>query len=139
MLSRAREQLLGRSFPRVVYHADLRSKHIQVDARGRIVALLDWGSGEESDLPYFDLFHLLVHERKQAGDLDAASAWKLVRERAGLRDWERAALDDYARRLGLDDEYRRAVEGFYPVLVAAMAESHWDFSRPRWLRRQFGI
>jgi aminoglycoside phosphotransferase (APT) family kinase protein len=139
MLARAREQLLGRSFPRVVYHADLRSKHIQVDARGRIVALLDWGSGEESDLPYFDLFHLLVHERKQAGDLDAASAWKLVRERAGLRDWERAALDDYARRLGLDDEYRRAVEGFYPVLVAAMAESHWDFSRPRWLRRQFGI
>jgi hypothetical protein len=25
------------------------------------------------------------------------------------------------------------------VLVAAMAERHWDFSRPRWLRRQFGI
>jgi len=139
MLARAREQLVGRSFPRVVYHADLRSKHIQVDARGRIVALLDWGSGEESDLPYFDLFHLLVHERKQADDLDAASAWRLVRERTGLREWERAALDDYAQRLGLDDEYRRAVEGFYPVLVAAMAESHWDFSRPRWLRRQFGI
>jgi len=139
MLSRAREQLLGRSFPRVVYHADLRSKHIQVDARGRIVALLDWGSGEDSDLPYFDLFHLLVHERKQAGALDAASAWKLVRERTDLRDWERAALEDYARRLGLDDAYCRALEGFYPVLVAAMAETHWDFSRPRWLRRQFGI
>lgn len=139
MRERARRELLGCSFPRVVYHADLRSKHIQVDERGRIVALLDWGSGEERDLPYFDLLHLIVHERKQAEGLDAAQAWALVRERTGLRDYERAALDDYSRRLGLDDAYRAAIEHVYPVLVAAMAESHWDFSRPRWLRRQFGV
>jgi aminoglycoside phosphotransferase (APT) family kinase protein len=139
MLERARASLLGRTFPRVIYHADLRSKHIQVDAHGRIVALLDWGSGEERDLPYFDLLHLIAHERKQAEGWDAKRAWALVRERTDLRAYERAALDDYSARLGLDDEYRRAIEGFYPVLVAAMAESHWDFSRPRWLRRQFGI
>lgn len=139
MMERAREQLVGRSFPRVVYHADLRSKHVQVDARGRITALLDWGSGEERDLPYFDLFHLIVHERKQAEGLDARTAWRLTSDPNALREHEAAALDDYARRLGLDDEYRRALAGFYPVLVAAMAESHWDYSRPRWLRRQFGI
>jgi SAM-dependent methyltransferase/aminoglycoside phosphotransferase (APT) family kinase protein len=139
MLERARASLLGRAFPRVLYHADLRSKHIQVDARGHIVALLDWGSGEERDLPYFDLLHLIAHERKQAEGWDAKRAWALVRERTDLRDYERAALDDYSARLGLDDEYRRTLEALYPVLVAAMAESHWDFSRPRWLRRQFGI
>ncbi len=139
MAARAKEQLVGRSFPRVVYHADLRSKHVQVDARGRITALLDWGSGEERDLPYFDLFHLIVHERKQAEGLDARTAWRLVCDPRARREHESAALDDYAQRLGLDDEYRRALEGFYPVLVAAMAESHWDYSRPRWLRRQFGI
>lgn len=139
MLASARESLLGRSFPRVVYHADLRSKHIQLEASGRIAALLDWGSGEERDLPYFDLLHLIVHERKQADGIDAKRAWALVRERRELRDYERAALEDYARRLGLDDEYCRAIEAFYPVLVAAMAESHWDFSRPQWLRRQFGV
>ncbi len=139
MLERARAGLVGRAFPRVLYHADLRSKHIQVDARGRIVALLDWGSGEERDLPYFDLLHLVAHERKQAEGWDAERAWALVRERTDLRAFERAALDDYSARLGLDDEYRRTLEAIYPVLVAAMAESHWDFSRPRWLRRQFGI
>jgi hypothetical protein len=50
-----------------------------------------------------------------------------------------AALDDYARRTELDETCRRAIEQIYPVLVAAMAEGHWDFSRPRWLRRQFGV
>ena len=25
------------------------------------------------------------------------------------------------------------------VLVAAMAEKNWDYSRPRWLHEQFGI
>jgi len=25
------------------------------------------------------------------------------------------------------------------VFVAAMAEKNWDYSRPRWLHRQFGL
>jgi len=139
LLEASRAALVGRSVPRVLYHADLRSKHIQVDEHGRIEALLDWGSGEESDLPYFDLLHLVAHERKQAEGWDAERAWELVRERVDLRDYERAALDEYSNRLGLDDEYRRAIEAIYPVFVAAMAERHWDYSRPRWLHRQFGV
>jgi aminoglycoside phosphotransferase (APT) family kinase protein len=138
MRDQARSALVGRTFPRVVYHADLRSKHVQVERDGRVLGYLDWGSGEIAGLPYFDLLHFIAHERKQAEGLTAAEAWRIVRERE-LRDWERAALDDYARRLELDDGYRRALEGLYPVLVAAMAESHWDFSRPRWLQRQFGV
>ena len=39
----------------------------------------------------------------------------------------------------LDEDTARAIEGLYPVLVAAMAEKNWDYSRPRWLHRQFGI
>jgi hypothetical protein len=31
------------------------------------------------------------------------------------------------------------MEAAYPVFVAAMAEATWDYSRPRWLHRQFGI
>ena len=134
----ARRELVGCVFPRVVYHADLRSKHVQVERDGRVLGLLDWGSGEIAGLPYFDLLHFVAHERKQVHGLTAAEAWRIVRERA-LLDHERAALDDYARRVGLDDGYRRAIERIYPVLVAAMAESHWDYSRPRWLHRQFGV
>ena len=34
---------------------------------------------------------------------------------------------------------RRALEELYPVLVAAMAEKNWDYSRPRWLHAGFGL
>ena len=44
-----------------------------------------------------------------------------------------------ARHLQDFDEYCRAIEAFYPVLVGAMAEKNWDYSRPRWLNRNFGI
>ncbi len=139
MKADARAALLGRSFPRVVYHADLRGKHVQAEDDGRIAALLDWGSAEWCDLPYFDLLHFIAHERKQSEGISASRAWQIVRERVELFDWEREALDRYAQRVGLDDTYRRAIEALYPALVAAMAESHWDFSRPLWLRRQFGV
>jgi aminoglycoside phosphotransferase (APT) family kinase protein len=139
MRDEVRATLVGRAFPRVVYHADLRGKHVQVERDGRVLGYLDWGSSEQSDLPYFDLLHFVAHERKQEEHLQALEAWRLVRDRSGLREYERAALDDYSRRLGLDDEYRRAIERVYPVLVAAMAEKHWDFSRPEWLHRQFGV
>ena len=62
-----------------------------------------------------------------------------MRERSELRDHERAALDSYAQSLELEPAYCRAIERIYPVLVAAMAEKNWDYSRPRWLARQFGV
>ncbi|HUR27571.1 MAG TPA: hypothetical protein VM509_05245, partial [Planctomycetota bacterium] len=60
-------------------------------------------------------------------------------ERDDLRENERRALDLYRERLGLDERFRRALEELYPVLVAAMAERNWDYSRPRWLARQFEL
>jgi SAM-dependent methyltransferase/aminoglycoside phosphotransferase (APT) family kinase protein len=135
----ARERLIGTTLPLVLYHADLRSKHVQVDAHGRVIGYLDWGSAEDRGLPYYDLLHLLAHERKQELDLPASEAWRIVRERAELRDFERAALDDYCARLGLDDVFRRVIEDVYPLLVGATAENNWDYSRPRWVQRQFGV
>jgi hypothetical protein len=135
----ARKSLLGLSIPRVIFHADLRSKHVQALPGGRVTAILDWGSGEWSDLPYFDLLHFVAHERKQADGLDAAGMWRLIRERSGLHEFERAALESYAGQLELPELYCRTIEAIYPVFVAAMAETHWDYSRPRWLERQFEI
>lgn len=134
-----RERLIGRAMPRVLYHADLRAKHVQVDLDGHVVGYLDWGTTEQEGLPYFDLLHLVIHQRKQEDGSTAGAAWRLVRDRHALRDDERAALDGYARAVGIDGETARAIEALYPVLVAAMAEKNWDFSRPRWLHMQFGI
>lgn len=139
MLSEARRGFLGERVPRVLQHSDLRSKHVQVESDGRVTAVLDWGSSQRGDLPYFDLLHYVAHERKQAEGWTPERMWRLVRERVDLRDFERAALDAYALRLGLSEKYCRAVEALYPALVAAMVETHWDYSRPRWLERQFGI
>ncbi len=136
---RARQALLGRTFPLVLTHQDLRSKHVQVEPDGAVVGYLDWGTADERGLPFLDLFHLIVHERKHEAGLGAGAAWRIARERAELREHERRALDSYGAALGLDAEFRSLVEELYPVLVAAMAEEHWDYSRPRWLHRQFGI
>ena len=134
-----RERLIGKQVARVIYHADLRAKHVQIDESGRVTAYLDWGTTERSALPYQDVLHLLVHERKQERGLTARAAWELVKERDGLRDHERAALTSYAAAVGLDDDTCRALESMYPVMVAAMAEKNWEYSRPRWLHRQFGF
>jgi aminoglycoside phosphotransferase (APT) family kinase protein len=141
MGARAREQLVGTSFPLVRSHGDLRSKHVQVDHQGNVLGYLDWGATEERDLPLFDLLHLIINERKQEGQLEAGEAWRLfLNEREGnLREYERAALEDYSQRLGLSEEFRSAIEGLYPLFVADAAEKNWDYSRPRWLRRQFGL
>lgn len=134
-----RERLVGEPLARVLYHADLRGKHVQIDDEGRVLGYLDWGTTEPEGLPYFDLLHLVVHERKQELRCSAQRAWELVRDRIELRDDENAALDGYARAVGLRAEGQRAIAELYPVLVAAMAEKNWDYSRPRWLHRQFGI
>ena len=139
LCERTREQLVGARFPLVLQHADLRSKHVQIRPDGSVIGYLDWGPSELDDLPYFDLLHLIAHERKHEAGLSAGAAWKIVRERRELREHEVRALDDYSERLGLDDRVRRAIEAMYPVLVAAMAERNWDYSRPRWLSQQFGL
>ena len=138
---RVRATLVGNTFPLVFHHADLRSKHVQVEGpTGRVLGYLDWGSSETPGLPYFDLLHLIVHERKQEAQLSAGAAWRAVCEPgAALRDYEREALDLYADRLGLDAAFRAAIAEAYPVLVGAMAEANWDYSRPRWIHRQFGL
>lgn len=139
MRERSREWLLGEPLPRVIYHADLRSKHVQLDAHGKVLGYLDWGSSESSDLPYVDLLHLIVHERKQESGMSTGAAWRLAIGRDKLRPFERAALEDYQRRLGLTDRYCRAIEELYPLFVTAMAEKNWEYSRPRWMHRSFGI
>jgi aminoglycoside phosphotransferase (APT) family kinase protein len=136
---RLKRELVGRAIPVVLGHQDLRSKHLQVERDGRIVGYLDWGTADDRGLVWFDLLHLIVHERKQEQNLTPAAAWRLVRERGELRAHEAAALEHYGRALGLDETVRRAMEAAYPVFVAAMAEATWDYSRPRWLHRQFGI
>jgi aminoglycoside phosphotransferase (APT) family kinase protein len=138
MLVEARAKLLGRSLPLVFYHADLRAKHVQVNAQGNVLGILDWGTAEAQGLPYFDLLHLVVHEVKQEHGLSAGEAWRRVLARA-LRGYERECLERYCAAIGLEPDAARAIEGLYPVLVAAMAEKNWDYSRPRWLARQFGL
>lgn len=139
LCAKLRDSLIGAKFPLVLQHADLRSKHVQVRPDGSVIGYLDWGSSELDDLPFFDVLHLVAHERKHEAQLSAAQAWRVVRERTDLRSHEARALDDYCERLELDDRVRRAIEAMYPVLVAAMAERNWDYSRPRWLWRQFDV
>lgn len=130
--------LIGRVIPRVVYHADLRSKHLQVSPHGRLLGMLDWGTCEHEFLPYVDLLHLILHQRKQEEGSLPAAAWRsfLV---DGPREHERVALDSYSSKLRLGQGFRSAVEQAYPLLVAGMAERNWDYSRPRWLHRQYGL
>ena len=136
---RTRERVLGLELPLVLYHADLRSKHLQVDPRGRVLGYLDWGSSLDADLPYSDLLQFLVHELKQSRCETARQAWEGLGAGGPVSATERSLLDHYAGRLGLSKELQGAMEDCFPVFVAAMAEANWDYSRPRWLHRQFGV
>jgi len=138
MLAEARTKFVGRELPLVYYHADVRAKHVQVDEQGNLLGILDWGTAEPEGLPYFDLLHLLMHEVKQEHALSAGEAWRRVLARE-LRSHERECLERYCAAVGLEPDVARAIEELYPVLVAAMAEKNWDYSRPRWLQRQFGL
>lgn len=139
MLARARELLAHRRLPLVLYHADLRGKHVQVSPAGDVLGYLDWGASEPVFLPYVDVLHLVAHQRQQEEGCRPERTWELVRTRAGMRPHEREALEEYRDRLGLPDEVCRAIEELYPVFVAAMAERNWDYSRPRWVHSQFGL
>ncbi len=136
---RTRERVMGLELPLVLYHADLRSKHLQVDEAGRILGYLDWGSSLDADLPYSDLLQFLVHELKQSRCETAQQAWEGLGAGGPVSGAERSLLDRYADRLGLSKAFQLAMEGCFPVFVAAMAEANWDYSRPRWLHRQFGV
>jgi hypothetical protein len=135
----ARERLLGRDLPLVLVHGDLRGKHVQVTPDGAVLGYLDWGISEPVGLPAFDLLHLLVHERKQEQNLTVGAAWRGVRDPATRRAEEQQVLSDYARAIGLEPELLEALVRIYPVLVADIAERNWDYSRPRWLQRQFAL
>ena len=71
--------------------------------------------------------------------MKVGDAWRLALDRRNLRDDEVEALTGYARAVGIDEDACRALEALYPVLVGAMAEASWEYSRPRWLHRHFGI
>ncbi|MEM9379956.1 MAG: phosphotransferase [Planctomycetota bacterium] len=133
------EAFEGREVRLAVYHADLRGKHVQVDADGRVLGLLDWGASEERFLPLADLLQLVVHQRKQETGETFGEAWRAVAGPGTRRASERAAIDAYAERAGLDEETVADLFDAYPLLVAGMAERNWDYSRPDWVARQFGL
>jgi SAM-dependent methyltransferase len=134
-----RARLVGRAIPRVLYHSDLRDKHVQIGEDGAVAGYLDWSTSEDEFLPYQDLLNLVVHERRQATGVPIREAWRVVRERSAMLAYEREPLERYAAAVGIDEETRAAIEAAYPVFVAAMAERTWEFSRPRWIHRQFGL
>lgn len=141
-VERAREKaiatLRGLKVPRVFYHSDIRSKHVRVNREGHVLGYLDFGCSSRNDLPYFDLINLVVHENKRDGEFASTNAWQRLLTRNGLREHELAALDSYATALSLPPEYCRTIEEIYPILVVAMCERNWDYSRPRWLHEHFG-
>ena len=139
MRDEVREMLLGTRVPLVLYHGDLRSKHVQVETDGTVVGFLDWGTAERAFLPYVDLLHLLAHQRKHEEGGSSERAWKVLADRSRAAPHELEAIESYCERLGVPETVRAAVERMFPVLVAGMAELHWDYSRPLWLHRQFGI
>ena len=138
LLAELRPRLLGAEIPLVVQHADLRGKHIQVHEEGRVLGYLDWGSSEGRDLPWFDLANLVLHDTKQDLQTSAGEAWqRLLAGDIGAH--AARALRNHAERLALPAEFTSALLLAHPVLVAAMAEKNWDYSRPRWLHRNFGL
>jgi aminoglycoside phosphotransferase (APT) family kinase protein len=139
MRDEVRELVLGEPMPLVLQHADLRNKHVQVHPGGKVIGYMDWGSSRNRDVPYFDLLQLIVHEHKQAKGGRVGHSWQKLLVGGQCADWERAALDTYAENIGLSPQISRALELCFPIFVAAMAESNWDYSRPRWVHHSFGI
>ena len=136
----AREHLIGHPMPRVLRHCDPRSKHIQIRPTGEVLGYYDWGSAESADLPLADLLHLIVHERFHQGLPNVGAAWQLIRNQGqALRPEERAPIETYVEKLELHPDVRFAIEEIYPVLVGAMAEKNWDYSRPRWIQNAFQL
>lgn len=137
--SRIEERLIGSSTRLGIYHADLRGKHVQVDPTGAVIGYLDWGASEPSFLPFIDLLHLVIHQRKQEVGGAFGDAWRALIKPENRRDYEQEALECYLDHAGLGSEELAFYLEAYPLFVAGMAERNWDYSRPDWVRRQFGI
>ena len=135
----ARRQLVGRNLPLVYAHGDVRSKHVQVDAEGRVIGYLDFGTVVEPALPGLDLMHRIVHDRKQLTGARDGETWRELSDPQRLWIGERRALDRYAKRLELDPRALQAVAQVYPVFVGAIIERYAPFVRPDWFRHTFGI
>ncbi len=137
MLNDVHSVLVGRRIPLVLYHADLRPKHIQLGADGQILGYYDWGASERCFLPYLDLLNLALHLSKGHSPNAISDC-----QRIAARQWypgERRAFDHYANTLELEDEVRACLERTLPAFIAGMSERNWEFSRPGWIRSQFGI
>lgn len=138
LADRLGEVLANEPIARVFGHGDLRAKHVAIEADGTPVALLDLGCAQPSDLPLVDLLNLVLHDRKDDARSSLGAAWCEARERRLPAPLERV-LDDYVERLELPRAYDDAIRAAYPLFVAASAERYWDYSRPRWVHRQFGL
>ncbi|MDG1500636.1 MAG: phosphotransferase [Planctomycetota bacterium] len=140
-----RALVVGLEIPRVAAHNDLRPKHVIVQAEvepgapevGTIRGIVDWSCLTPNGLPLFDLVHLILQERASCSS--SRDAWEDLQNPDRLTAVERAALDDYCAALNLPDAWRQAICLGYPILFGAVAERHWEYSRPHWLRRAFGI
>lgn len=131
----------GLVIPRVACHRDLRPKHViavvEGERAGSLVGIVDWSAFDELGPPLYDLFHFIAQERAQRPGWSSARAWKALESRAGLEPAEREAIEAYETALSLPAGWYTVVAKAYPVLFGAMAEQHWDYSRPRWLKRLF--
>ncbi|MEM8709543.1 MAG: phosphotransferase [Planctomycetota bacterium] len=136
---RVEERVVGADVRLGVYHADLRGKHVQVDSDGRVIGYLDWGASEPRFLPFIDLLHLVVHQRKQEVGGRFGDAWRVLLDPRARRDYEQEAFEAYLEHSGLPEEDLTFYLETYPLFVAGMAERNWDYSRPDWVHRQFGI
>ncbi|MDE0895832.1 MAG: phosphotransferase [Planctomycetota bacterium] len=140
-----RELVIGLEIPRVAAHNDLRPKHIIVQTedapdgprRGTITGIVDWACLTPNGLPLFDLVHLILQERASCSS--SRQAWEDLQNPASLTQAEEAAISAYCAALALPDAWRKAICLGYPILFGAVAERHWEYSRPHWLRRAFGI
>ncbi len=136
---RVEERFIGAKERLAIYHADLRGKHIQVDAQGSVTGYLDWGASEAGFLPFIDLLHLVVHQRKQEVGGAFGDAWRALRDPATRRPYEHEAFEAYIDSARLDPADLAFYLETYPLFIAGMAERNWDYSRPDWVHRQFRI
>ena len=144
-LARLEEEVLaaaiGCRIPRVLCHRDLRPKHVVTDSRGAgdLVGVVDWACLQPDGPPLYDLFHFLAQERATHPGWTPARVWQTFTDRNALGPEAAATVARYERALDLDPAWYGVVARAYPVLFGAMAEEHWDFSRPLWVKRMFGI
>jgi hypothetical protein len=133
----------GLTIGRVTAHRDLRPKHVIAtpggpDA-GRLAGFVGWPCLEEDGPPLLDLFHFIAHERINRPGWSTRRAWLELQDRTNLEPPERAAVEEYEAALDLPPTWYAIIARIWPVLFGAMAEEYWDYSRPDWLHRVFGI